>query len=379
MKAVHLASFNGNIGDIANHAGFWNLFRKYVTDGIEVTYLEIREYYKSWHLRKFDDTFADMVNEYDLLVMGGGRFFDVKWEYSRTGTTIDLPESILEKIRIPIVINGMGVDYSPENCSEDIKNRFGAFIRYLDSRKETVVSVRNDNSLQVLKRHFLGNTPRNVIEIPDGGFFTKAGDYSHPEIPANKTIVSINVANDRINDRWGNIEAYKLYCEEFGKFIDKVLEHSEVHFVFVPHIPSDIQAVYDILQFVPDHHRRRNITVAPYLNGLNTPGDYLVDIYKKSVVTIGMRYHANICSIAMGTPTIGIVTLEQHKDLYRNIGAADRLFNVREVPFSDALYDKLFSVIRDKENYIEQNKQIVSMLEMDSVAYYKRIRELLSC
>ena len=44
IRALHLASFNGNIGDIANHVGFWNLFKKYVTNDVEVTYLEIREY-----------------------------------------------------------------------------------------------------------------------------------------------------------------------------------------------------------------------------------------------------------------------------------------------------------------------------------------------
>ena len=96
IRALHLASFNGNIGDIANHVGFWNLFKKYVTNDVEVTYLEIREYYKSWNLRQFDDSFADLVNRYDLLVIGGGNFFDVKWDYSTTGTTLNISDEILK-------------------------------------------------------------------------------------------------------------------------------------------------------------------------------------------------------------------------------------------------------------------------------------------
>ena len=54
--------------------GFGIFFKKYVTNDVEVTYLEIREYYKSWNLRQFDDSFADLVNRYDLLVIGGGIF-----------------------------------------------------------------------------------------------------------------------------------------------------------------------------------------------------------------------------------------------------------------------------------------------------------------
>ena len=134
IRALHLASFNGNIGDIANHVGFWNLFKKYVTNDVEVTYLEIREYYKSWNLRQFDDSFADLVNRYDLLVIGGGNFFDVKWDYSTTGTTLNISDEILRKIHIPIVFNGLGVDYSPNMCLAKVKDCFGSFIKYLDSR-----------------------------------------------------------------------------------------------------------------------------------------------------------------------------------------------------------------------------------------------------
>lgn len=128
IRALHLASFNGNIGDIANHVGFWNLFKKYVTNDVEVTYLEIREYYKSWNLRQFDDSFADLVNRYDLLVIGGGNFFDVKWDYSTTGTTLNISDEILRKIHIPIVFNGLGVDYSPNTCLAKVKDCFGSFI-----------------------------------------------------------------------------------------------------------------------------------------------------------------------------------------------------------------------------------------------------------
>lgn len=102
-----------------------------------------------------------------------------------------------------------------------------------------------------------------------------------------------------MEDRWGDKESYHQYCNEFSLFIDKAISRNpNLHFVFVPHIPSDLQAISDVLNAVQDYNCRRNITIAPYLNGIATPGEYLVDLYRKSAVAVGMRYHSNICSIA---------------------------------------------------------------------------------
>ena len=378
MKALHLASFNGNIGDIANHIGFWNLFKKYVDNTVNVTPLEMREFYQSWNLRKFDSESVSEVNRYDLLVIGGGNFFDVKWDYSDTGTTLNLSPALLDKITIPIVFNGMGAEYSPAPRFEQARRSFDSFIHSIDGREKTVVSVRNDDSMMLLKTFFSTPALQNIIQIPDGGFFTSAKEYCHPEIPAGQKIIAVNLAKDRIADRWGNEKNYLAYCQEFAQFIKKVLSDNQAyHFVFVPHIPSDLQAILDVLQYVDDCYCRRSVTIAPYLNGWNTPGDYLVDLYRKASVSIGMRYHSNICSIAMETPTIGIVTLDKHVALYKSIGMQDRLFNVRTTPFKEALYERLSSVIANRETLVQQNRQLVSRLEQDSLDYYRKIKELL--
>lgn len=61
-KILHLASFQGNVGDILNHQGFYStyghLFGEY-----QVTKIEIRDFYASAEKqRRFDDAFADYVN-----------------------------------------------------------------------------------------------------------------------------------------------------------------------------------------------------------------------------------------------------------------------------------------------------------------------------
>lgn len=379
IKSLHLASFNGNIGDIANHIGFWNLFRKYVSDNVNITRLEIREYYKSWGKRKFDDSFVDMVNSFDLLVIGGGNFFDVKWEYSRTGTTLDIPQEILEKIHIPIVFNGLGLDYNPDAGLERVRSRFESFIGHLTQNNDKyIVSVRNDDSINILNHYFSGELLDNVIQVPDGGFFTSAKDYFHPEISDDKINIAVNIAKDRIVDRWGSDKNYEEYCKEFTKFINVLFsKNNNIRIVFVPHIPSDLQAISDVICRVKDYYCRKNITIAPYLNGVSTPGQYLVDLYRKTDIAIGMRYHSNICSIAMNTPTIGIVTLNKHIELYKNIGMDDRLFNVNKISFAEDLCKKVLTTLSNKELFSAQNVSLVNRLEQQSIPYYRKIAELI--
>ncbi len=95
-NSLHIASFNGNIGDVTNHNGFRNELKKAGFDW-RMDHMEMREFYKSRSVRKFDDAFANAANEYDLLIFGGGGFFDLQWDYSCTGCTIDMGRTLLKK------------------------------------------------------------------------------------------------------------------------------------------------------------------------------------------------------------------------------------------------------------------------------------------
>ena len=75
IKTLHLASFDGNVGDNANHSGFYRHLKAQPGYDFAIEQLEIREYY--WKQRFFDDGFVDLVNDYDLLIIGGGNYFEL--------------------------------------------------------------------------------------------------------------------------------------------------------------------------------------------------------------------------------------------------------------------------------------------------------------
>ena len=98
MRVLHLASFGGNFGDVLNHHGFYNTVGK-ALDFQSIKQIEVRRFYRNASEEErlfFNDEFVKEINSYDLFVLGGGGFFDAKWAYSNTGTTIDFNDSFIE-------------------------------------------------------------------------------------------------------------------------------------------------------------------------------------------------------------------------------------------------------------------------------------------
>lgn len=85
---LHIASFKGNVGDIINHEGFYNKLRSQIDFDIEQ--IEIRKFYRNAGELNFDSELVKKINEYDGLVIGGGGLFDIRWNDSLTGTTVDM-------------------------------------------------------------------------------------------------------------------------------------------------------------------------------------------------------------------------------------------------------------------------------------------------
>jgi len=168
MKVLHLASFSGNIGDNANHGGFRPWFERLAKRPIEWTDLEIRTFY--WKERAFDESFVELANRHDLVVIGGGNYFELWVERSHTGTSIDIPLDLLARIRPPLFFNALGCD-AGQGTTENTVRRFNAFIAQLLSSDRALVTVRNDGAQKTLRRFVPTALADQIVTIPDGGFF----------------------------------------------------------------------------------------------------------------------------------------------------------------------------------------------------------------
>lgn len=384
MKVLHVASFNGNIGDYANHSGFRRCMNQYVDKKATYTNLEIREFYKSWNIRKFDDNFADFANQFDMLIFGGGNFFEMCWDYSSTGTTIDLSEDILRKIKCPILFNGLGIDDKNDTVNRDNIEKFGRFLNTVTSSDQYFVSVRNDGSLKIAEKYFDTSITERISKIPDGGFFVTPKEYEHVEIPNNNKVIGVNLAGDSLKVRFsengenGRI-TYEQFTEEFASYINAILGlYKDVFIIFIPHISKDLEIATKVLSKVKDSHIRTRISFAPCLNGTITDGDYIFDLYRKCDLVIGMRYHSNVCSIAVNTPTIGIVNFLKHKILYDDIGMSDRIVASDETNFGAKLLEKTKSSLNNLNGMKYENKLLLERLTLENEKYFKSINTFLN-
>lgn len=387
MKILHVASFNGNVGDYINHMGFRRMLEEKYTGSIQYSELEMREFYRSWSMRKFDQAFAEYANQFDLLVFGGGNFFELCWDYSATGTTIDLSEDCLEKIKVPILLNGLGVDDKKGTVSQDNINKFGAFLEKLIERKE-YITVRNDGSQEILNRYYDTNITKNVRKIPDGGFFVKPQRYHHVELPEQRQeekrkILAVNVAGDSLSVRFASRESKERltvedFCKECQIAFSYLLEHNpDLYIVMVPHIIKDLELTYQVISKLSDPLLRTRISIAPCLNGKITDGGYIADLYRQSDLVLGMRYHANIAAIAGNTPTIGIVNFEKHKKMYEDIGLSHRLLPSDEPGFASRLIEQVEMALANPDLWRKENETVQKRLEQENKLYLADMLEWL--
>ena len=328
MKILHLASFTGNIGDNANHSGFRYWFEK--TNGeADWTELEIREFY--WGSRKFDQSFVNLANYFDLVVIGGGNYFEL-WPDSHTSTSIDISFEILEQINTKILFNALGCDDAQGIA--DI-GKFQAFIDHIARSDQFLVSVRNDGSFETLHGLLLEGCASTIHKVPDGGFFVDAC-FSHNPF---ETLIGVNLAGDMLNRRFHG--RYDEFIESFGQLVTRQLkEDGNKHFIFLPHIYSDIGIISDVIDHIEDKYRRSRITVASYQTG-GSACNNILNIYRACDLVLGNRFHANVCPIGMGVPTIGLINYPQVEKLYKELSLPKMTVEINKPGFEHYLNESI--------------------------------------
>lgn len=339
LRVLHLASFNGNVGDNANHSGFYKALSKNDEFRFAITELEIREFY--WKQRFFDDDFIDYVNRYDLLIIGGGNYFELWVEHSPTGTSIMIAPELFKKIRVPVVFNALGVDPG-QGASKICCTRFREFLDIVLSDSKNFISIRNDGSKEALAQFIGADYLEKIFWTPDAGVNVETeSDF----LGINKKYMAINVAGDMIEKRFPDKSEYDNFVNKFSNMLSQVLNNSLVEeIVFIPHIYRDIEYINDILMVMPDQIRRNFITVAPLLHGGGAEKK-IFSIYEYAEITLAMRFHANLCSIAKSVPTIGLKNYRQIQKLYEELGLTEYLVDVNSENFEEVLYAKIYSLI----------------------------------
>lgn len=372
MRILHLASFDGNIGDNASHMGFRKMLSEVVYGDYQVDQLEIRKFYNNYSLpdkQRFDMSFAELANKYDLLFIGGGGFLDFWVKGSATGTTINIEQPVLKAIKIPIVISSVGCIPHKEVPEENIP-KFRSFLDQLLSRSDTYVAVRNDGSKKILKDLIGIEYFNNIPEILDHGFFYENdGSYYRP---SEKRYILINSTSDQLqmlNRDMGKVDT-GYYENEMRKSLNYFLKETDLNIVFAPHIYSDFGSIANLLSGINDFYIRSRIVITPYVQG-DFGCNQIFSSYKNSALVLGMRFHANVCSIAMNKASIGLAALDRVVSVYESVGLSDNVISV-DAGFSDRLLSKAMTFLKEYPESYPSTQEFVQKRE-ETLRFYKTI------
>lgn len=329
VRVLHLASFVGNIGDLANHAGSRRLMAENLPFELEFTELEIREFY--WKKRSFDDAFVDYANTFDLLIIGGGNYFELWVDHSQTGTSIDISPERLRRLKVPTVFHALGVDVG-QGYTEQSATRFKSFMASVLERSDMFVSVRNDGSTRALQEVLGNSLAARIPTMPDGGFF--AGDLGDNRPTSRSDCVGINIAGDMLDKRFDRGLSVDEFLDEMARACCTLMDaHPALRLVLMPHIWRDVALIAQLLPRIEDSYLRRRVAVGalePTALGL---GNFLAS-YQRFDLVLGMRFHANVCPIGMGIPTRGLLNYPQVQRLYEELEMPQRLVDVRDSGFN---------------------------------------------
>lgn len=404
MNIIQLASYSGNIGDNANVSGTRRVLRENFGRELKFTNLEFEWFGTDprWTRRSFDQSFVEEVNRHDLFLVGGGGFFGLTTSKTFTGTPLTIPLDVLRQIKIPTVFYALGF----HTMDGQVEERAAKFKNYLDGLLEmdhVLVSVRNDGSRENLRRLFGDSYASRVLICPDGGFFCETKDSIHVELETGMRTIALQLGGDRLEKRFamdlplwqklaqkGSSRLYKAvhdvvpnalptstqaFLRHLATVFAKILDrYDDVRVVLVPHIPSDLKLVEGFLSDLGHYHARDHVTVAPYLHGDEAQA-YLFDLYRKCALTVGMRFHANVCPIGMNVPTVGLVTYSQIQALYDELGLSGRSLYWDDPAFEQQLVGLIEESLTTPQPIIDRYREVNRRVRQSVDAFHKTIMD----
>jgi polysaccharide pyruvyl transferase WcaK-like protein len=372
LRVLHVASFLGNIGDNANHTGFRKSLLENLDFDLEFTEFEIRTVFRKQ--AKFDNTFVDLANSFDLLVVGGGNYFELWVDSSQTGTSIDIELPLFKQIKTPIIFNALGVDPA-QGATEESVNKFRKFLDVVISSEHMLLSCRNDGSLKALYDIVGAQYAKHFFHVPDAGFFTTVKNYNFPELEKDKKNIVIQLAGDMLDTRFpggSELNSYEDFLTAFCACLTNLTKQG-ANLIFVPHIFRDLNVIHDVLDSLPDEVRRENVSVAPYLVGQKGQ-DYIFGLYKETDLVLGMRFHANVCAIGLNTPCIGLVNYRQIDELYNELEINQFKVDVRKKAFELSLESLSTKLLQGKST---NNDEVLESWKLKLKRFHSHINDWL--
>lgn len=323
LNILHVAATIGNIGDDASHMGLREILNETVGK-YKLTEINIRKAYSNYSGRdklKFDQTFVEYMNGYDLCIFGGGAFLDHPVEGSVSGTTIDFPINCLDKIKCRVLFASIGC--RPKSACGEAQDKLKYYLGCILNNPRCEILLRNDGSLNYLNQ--IGFRHDKLLEILDHGFFLNPWELELCGLDKQK-YACINVVYDQQSFFGNSAEiSEQTYYKVASAYINCLCDYGFQEIYLMPHIYKDLFAISRVMDLLDATTIAEKIIVPKLKQGKDNAKD-IFSLYKGSALNLGTRFHMNVCSLALERPTIPFAITQRIKELYASLGGQIEMF-----------------------------------------------------
>jgi len=322
----HLGAWNRNYGDYAIQAGVQTMLRRVATLPLCFTPVDCQ---RTW----FHPALIDRLNaDADMLLVGGGLIFHRPMDESRSGWQFNIGRDDLARIRVPLVVHGIGYNRFAYDTS-DFQPQMDAHLQRTQACA-ALFSTRNAGTKAELIRRGLDGD--GIAVVPDSGMFVEPSPIELPGSGRGGLTIGLNWAGDRVEQRWpGEPETTaRAVAGNLAAALAAILaERGGGRVIWTPHLMEIDQHCRDVFASVlGDAFVDAETALAHIYPPSLYQVPFLADIYRQCDLVIGMRGHANIVPFGVGTRVVAIGSHAKNRFFLEEIGAPDSLIDVGNFP-----------------------------------------------
>ncbi len=359
-KIYHIAAWNRNIGD---WTACYNLHRS-LENRLKKDFIFPTFYLIDSQRTLFHSTLIKEINkEADLILIGpGGMIFNRPQDESQSGWAFNISTVDLKKIKVPIVVHGIGY-----NKFYFDKNKWPKYMKdHLSQlqKQASLFSVRNEGSKNKLTSEF-GLKKTKIEVVPDCGIYLFDKKIDIPKIDRSKTIIGLNWAGDRPEERFKHPwkSNRNKYINALRNTLIKFCKKNNAQILYIPHLTDmDVSFYSEISKGFSNKMIYNLYELMPYIyvpagEYLYNHISYFTNIYRQLSLTIGMRGHACIFSAGANVP---FIPLGSHNKLQYFINDLEiENISIRMIDNDDLDEKKLYNKILKVSQNIKKTKKLL--------------------
>lgn len=363
LKLLHLANINStNIGNGALIRGTERCMNEDFSQKIDWKHAAWDDY--TFGIKAFDEAFVDLINQHDGLIINGAVALNGREYLHETGSRIDLPLHLWEKIRKPVIFHGISYRHWPGQPYHHL-DKLRKLLDHVCLHPRMLFGVRNDGTNRWLSG-FAG-VPHTYHLVPDPAMFVDADeDAEHPEmLPGMKNVILAFNDEDAAH-RYARPGLREQTISALVEAVQTLAEDPSLHFVLVPHYFDDYAMIREFIERCAPRfaHQRLTSTGLLKINGTR----HFYGRYRKAALAISMRVHSMSPSIGLGVPVIPVITQDR---MWEYLDEVD----LRQIALDAFREDLAETLVERARNILTDPLPHVSMQAAATCAMREKMRE----